>query len=180
MIYARRIRLRAAEREDIPQFVDWLNDPEVRQFLLLNLPISRVEEEGWFERMIKSPPQEHVLVIEAQTGDSWKPIGNTGLTDINWVDRNAEIGIFIGEKDYWNRGYGREVMKLMLRHAFNTLNLHRIYLRVFEHNLRGIRAYEHAGFVQEGRLRHDIFRDGQYHDVFIFSVLRPDWQDSDF
>ncbi len=180
MIYARRIRLRGAERADIPQFVDWLNDPEVRQYLLMNLPISRAEEEGWFEHMLKGPAQEHVLVIEAHTDDGWKAIGNTSLMNINWVDRNAEVGIFIGEKDYWNRGYGRETMKLMLRHSFASLNLHRVYLRVFDHNLRGIKAYERAGFVFEGRLRHDIFREGQYHDVLIYSVLQPDWQDSDF
>ena len=180
MIYARRIRLRAAEREDIPRFVAWLNDPEVRQFLLLNLPMSRAEEEGWFERMLKSPPPEHVLVIEAQTDDGWMPIGNTSLMNIDWVSRNAEVGIFIGEKSYWSRGYGREAMKLMLRHAFKTLNLHRVFLRVYEHNQRGIRAYEHAGFIHEGRLRQDVFRDGRYYDVMIMSVLQPEWQDSDF
>jgi RimJ/RimL family protein N-acetyltransferase len=86
----------------------------------------------------------------------------------------------IGEKDYWNRGYGREVMKLMLRHGFNTLNLHRIWLRVFEHNVRGIRAYEHAGFIHEGRLRQVAFREGRYYDLMVMSVLRPEWQDSDF
>lgn len=180
MIYARRIRLRAAEREDIPRFVAWLNDPEVRQFLLLSLPMSRAEEEGWFERMLKSPPPEHVLVIEAQTDDGWMPIGNTSLMNIDWVSRNAEVGIFIGEKSYWSRGYGREAMKLMLRHAFKTLNLHRVFLRVYEHNQRGIRAYEHAGFIHEGRLRQDVFRDGRYYDVMIMSVLQPEWQDSDF
>lgn len=180
MIYANRIRLRAAEREDIPQFVLWLNDPEVLQFLMRSLPMSRIEEEGWFERMMQSPAAEHVLVIEVKTEDGWKAIGNTSLMEINWVDRNAEVGIFIGEKEYWDRGYGREVMKLMLRHGFKTLNLHRIFLRVFEHNLRGIRAYEHAGFVHEGRLRQDAFRNGQYYDLLVMSVLQPEWQDSEF
>jgi diamine N-acetyltransferase len=180
MIYARRIRLRAAEREDIPRFVAWLNDPEVRQFLLLNLPMSQADEEGWFDQMLKSPPPEHVLVIEALTEDGWTPIGNTSLMDIKWVDRNAEIGIFIGDKEYWNRGYGRDTMKLMLRHAFTNLNLHRVFLRVFEHNVRGIRSYEHAGFVHEGRLRQAVFREGRYYDVLLMSVLQIEWQDSDF
>ena len=180
MIYANRIRLRGAERDDIPQFVIWLNDPEVLQFLMRNLPLSRADEENWFDRMIQRPPAERVLVIEVKTADGWKAIGNTSFMDINWQDRNAEVGIFIGEKDYWNRGYGREVMMLMLRHGFNSLNLHRIYLKVFENNLRGIRAYERAGFVHEGRLRQDIFRDGRYFDLLVMSVLRTEWQDSDF
>ncbi len=180
MIYAKRIRLRAAEREDIPMFAAWLNDPEVVQFLSMNLPMSRAEEENWFDQMLKSPKAEHVLVIEAQTESGWKPIGNTSFMDINWVNSHAEIGIFIGEKDYWNRGYGRETMKLMLRHGFQTLNLNRVYLKVFDENVRGIRAYENAGFVHEGRLRQDLFRGGQYHDLLIMSVLRTEWQDSDF
>jgi diamine N-acetyltransferase len=180
MISSKRLRLRAGEREDIPRWVDWLNDQEVTQYLLMNLPLSRADEEGWFDRMLKGPLPEHVLVIEAQTDSGWKPIGNTAFGDIDSVNRNAEVGIFIGEKEYWGRGYGRETMKLMLRHGFNTLNLHRIYLRVYEYNLRGIRAYEHAGFVQEGRLRQDVFRNGRYYDVIIMSVLRTEWQDSEF
>jgi RimJ/RimL family protein N-acetyltransferase len=121
-----------------------------------------------------------VMVIEIQTEDGWKMIGNTSFADINWTDRNAEIGIFIGAKEYWSKGYGRDVMKLMLRHGFNTLNLHRIYLRVFEPNLRGIKAYQYAGFVEEGRLRQAVYRNGRYYDVLVMSVLRHEWQDSDF
>ncbi len=180
MIYSNRLRLRAAEREDIPMFVAWLNDPEVTQFLLHQLPLSKADEEGWFDRMQKSPPPEHVMVIEIRQEQGWKPIGNTSLMDINWIDRVAEVGIFIGEKDEWNKGYGTDVMKLMLRHGFTTLNLNRIYLRVFDFNARGIRAYERAGFVHEGRLRQDIFRKGSYHDVLVMSVLRDEWQDSEF
>ena len=108
---------------------------------------------------------EQVLVIERKVGDDYEPIGNTSFMDIDWVSRNAEIGIFLGEKKVWSQGYGREAMKLMLRHGFNHMNLHRIYLRVYEHNIRGIKAYEHAGFVHEGRLRQDVFREGVYRDV---------------
>lgn len=180
MIYANRIRLRAAERTDIPMFVRWLNDPEVRKYLAMSLPMSQAEEEGWFDAMQRSPRPEHVLVIEAREGEEWKPIGNTSFMNINWADRHAEVGILIGEKEFWSRGYGREAMKLMLRHGFNTLNLHRVFLRVYDFNLRGIKAYEYAGFVHEGRLRQDVYRDGQYHDVLLMSVLRDEWQDSDF
>lgn len=176
MIYGERIRLRAAEREDIPRFVAWLNDPEVRQFLLLSLPLSKADEEGWFERMQAEPQPEHVLVIEIRDGQDWKPIGNTSFMDINWISRSAEIGIFIGEKAFWNQGYGRETMRLMLKHGFETLNLHRIQLRVFEHNLRGIKAYEHAGFQHEGCQREALYADGRYYDILLMSVLRGEWK----
>jgi diamine N-acetyltransferase len=175
MIYGEQIRLRAAERSDLPRFVAWLNDPDVRRFLFINLPLSLVQEELWFENMQKAEPAEQVLVIEVQDGSEWKPIGNTSFMGIDWQARLAEVGIFIGEKDFWNRGYGRETMRLMLKHGFNTLNLNRIWLRVYEHNLRGIRAYEHAGFVHEGRLRQAKYDDGQYYDILLMSVLRNEW-----
>lgn len=180
MIYGDRIRLRAAEKSDLPMFVTWLNDPEVRQFLLMNLPLSLAAEEKWFEAMSSRPPAEQVLVIEVAPADGdpearYFPIGNTSFMDVDWVNRSAEIGIFIGEKMFWSRGYGREAMRLMQRHGFGTLNLNRIMLRVFEHNLRGIKSYEHAGFHHEGKLRQGLYQDGRYYDVLIMSILREEW-----
>jgi len=175
MIYGDRIRLRAAEKSDIELFVTWLNDPDVRQYLLLHLPMSIAQEDKWFENNLSMPFAEQVMVIEAKDGDSWKPIGNTSFMGIEWTHRLAEVGIFIGEKEYWNRGYGRETMKLMLKHGFNTLNFNRIWLRVNEQNARGIKAYEYAGFQCEGRLRQAVYQDGRYHDMVIMSVLREDW-----
>ena len=69
MIYSDRLRLRAPERADIPRFVDWLNDPEVRAGLLLALPLSQADEEGWFERMLTRPMEEHPLTIEVRQGE---------------------------------------------------------------------------------------------------------------
>jgi RimJ/RimL family protein N-acetyltransferase len=175
MIYGERLCLRAAEREDIPQFVVWLNDWEVGQFLSMNKPMSRAAEERWFENMLNSPRAEQVLVIQIKDSDAWRPIGNTSFMNVDWTNRSAEIGIFIGEKSCWNQGYGRETMRLMLKHGFETLNLNRIYLRVFEHNLRGIKAYEHAGFQHEGRMRQAQYQDGRYYDVLIMSVLREEY-----
>ena len=180
MLYSNRLRLRAAEKTDIPRFVTWLNDPEVRRFLLMAYPLSGAFEEKWFESMVERGLAEQVLVIERKVGDGYEPIGNTSFMHVDWISRNAEIGIFIGEKQVWSQGYGREAMKLMLRHGFNHMNLHRISLHVYEHNVRGIKAYEHAGFVHEGRLRQDVFKEGVYRDVLIMAVIRPEWQDEDF
>lgn len=175
MIYGQRIRLRAPDREDIPRFTAWLNDPEVRAGLTIYLPMSLSEEEQWFERMLKSPLYEHPLVIEIAEGEAWKPVGNAGFHEFDWRIRSAEVGLFIGEKAYWNKGYGTEVMRLLLRHGFETLNLNRIMLRVYENNPRAIRSYEKAGFVHEGRLRQAMYKDGQYQDILYMSVLRSEW-----
>ena len=94
---------------------------------------------------------------------------------INWTIRSAEVGIFIGEKSCWNKGYGAEVMSLLLKFGFNNLNLNRTYLRVDDANKGGIRAYEKAGFVHEGRFRQATFQNGEYGDVLLMSVLRTEW-----
>jgi RimJ/RimL family protein N-acetyltransferase len=177
MIYGQRIRLRHVEREDLPRFVDWLNDPEVRQGLAMHLPISQVEEEQWFENMLKRDNDERPLVIEVKGQDGWTMIGNSGFFNIDWRNRCAELGIFIGDKTLWNQGYGTETMRLLLHHGFTTLNLHRIFLRVYEENPRAVRAYEKAGFILEGRMRQAEFRDGNYLDVLLMSVLRPEWKE---
>jgi len=179
MIYSDRIRLRAAERTDLPRFVEWLNDPEVRAGLAMHLPFSLAEEEVWFEAMIKRPPSEHVLVIEVRNekfSDNWTAIGTCSFQEIDWRIRKAEVGIVIGEKGFWNKGYGTETMRLLLQHGFNTLNLNRIALRVFSSNPRAIRAYEKAGFMVDGHLRQAAYKDGQYLDEIIMSVLREEWQ----
>lgn len=176
MIYGERIRLRAPEREDIPVFLEWFNDPEVTLTLFTLLPLSRVEEENWFNEMIKSPAAEHPLTIEVKEKDGWKKIGNITFLKIDWIARSAEVGIAIGEKDYWNQGYGTEAMKLMLKHGFETLNLNRIYLQVYDFNQRGIRAYEKSGFVREGCMRQALHKQGKYHDILLMSVLRQEWE----
>ncbi len=176
MIYGERIRLRHVEREDLTRFVGWLNDPEVRQGLALYLPLSHEEEQRWFEGTLARPAEEQPLAIEIQEEDAWRLVGNCGFFNIDWRNRNAELGIFIGDKSCWNQGYGTEAMRLLLQFGFTTLNLHRISLRVYEDNQRAISAYKKAGFVDEGRHRQAVFQEGQYLDVLFMSILRTEWQ----
>lgn len=180
MIYANRILLRADERADLPLFVQWLNDPEVQEGLSAHLPMSQVEEEQWYENMLKTPRDEHPFAIEIRTADGgWKLIGNCSFFGFNWRCRSAEVGIFIGDKSYWNQGYGTEVMQWMIKHGFETLNLNRVFLRVFATNTRAIRCYEKAGFINEGRLRQAEYKNGQYVDFICMSVLRSEYRPID-
>jgi RimJ/RimL family protein N-acetyltransferase len=179
MILGDQIRLRALRRDDLPLFVEWLNDPEVTQGIMLYLPFSDEDEEDWYEGMRKRPLEERPLVIEISTKDGWEPIGNCRLFNINWHIRDAEFGIVIGAKQHWNKGYGTEALKVFLRHGFETLNLNRIALRVFENNPRAIRSYEKAGLVHEGKLRQAHYQSGKYIDVLVMSILRSEWSSSE-
>jgi diamine N-acetyltransferase len=177
MIFGERVRLRAVEREDVKHFYEWVNDPEVTRGLALYLPMSTVEEEKWFERVQARDPHEKPLAIEVREGDGWKLIGNCGVFDVEWVNRSAELGIMIGKKSVWNQGYGTEVMTLLLKHCFETLNLNRVFLHVYAENLRARRSYVKAGFVEEGRLRQAVYKQGRYDDVMLMSVLASEWNE---
>jgi len=175
VIPGKRVRLRAVERADLPKYQAWLNDPEVTEGLALYLPLSTADEEKWFDDMLQRAAEERPLAIEIRAGDTWQLVGNAGLFNLHWTNRSAEFGIFIGDKSNWNKGYGTEALHLILRHAFNTLNLNRVYLQVYSSNPRARRSYEKAGFVHEGTLRQALFRGGQYIDVHVMSVLRSEW-----
>ena len=177
-LFGPRCRLRAVEKTDVELFLKWMNDPEVTENLVNVGPLSTIEEERWIENMLKSHPAEHAMVIDIEDHTkpgSYRAIGNCQLIDIDWRNRSAELGIMIGEKSCWDKGYGSEVVGIMLMHGFNTLNLHRIWLRVYEKNKRGIRAYEKAGFVYEGKFRQAHYQHGQYFDVHLMSVLKSEW-----
>ncbi len=179
MIFGERIRFRAIEKDDLPTFARWYNDPEILQGLGALLPFSMSDEQDWFEKMRLRPPEEHNMIIEvkeitAQGDESWTVIGSWGF--FNYDHRNAcsEFGLTIGEKSYWGQGFGSEAVRMIVKVGFYTLNLNRIYLRVLESNTRAIRAYEKAGFTHEGRQRDAAFIKGEYHDYLVMSILRDE------
>jgi diamine N-acetyltransferase len=176
MIYGEHIRLRAIERSDLPVFVKWLNDSEIAEGINIYRPLSLTDEDEWFDQILKHQPDEHPFVIEVNDGgEGWKNIGTINFQTIEWRVRCAEVGIFIGDKTYWNRGLGSEAMRLMVGYGFDTLNLHRIQLRVYSKNKRAIRSYEKVGFVLEGRLRQNHYLDGNYIDTLLMGILREEY-----
>ena len=168
------VRLRPIERDDLPRYVAWFGDPEVRRHLDLYLPFSLAQEERWFESLQESLNKQEAVLLAIETSEGIH-IGNLGLVTINWKDRNAELGITIGDKSYWGRGYGSDAIRAMLEIAFRQMNLHRVFLRVHEDNLRGIRCYERVGFQQEGTMRESVFKEGEYRDVHTMSILRSEY-----
>jgi RimJ/RimL family protein N-acetyltransferase len=170
MLYGDRIRLRAIERADLPTFVRWFNDPEVRQYLALYAPMSSAMEERWFEAQLDSR-DAFLFAIEAHVDDGWLHIGNCGLHRIDWKNRHTVFGIALGEKACWGQGYGADATRTMLRFAFHELGLHRVELEVYDSNPRARRCYEKAGFRHEGTRRQALFRNGRWQDTHTMAVL---------
>ena len=167
-----RIYFRPLEPEDMPLLERWINDPRTWATLGFRLPINSVREREWIDSYAKDP-QHVVFGIAVRDGD--RLIGTCGLHGMQLPDRKATFGLFIGELDARGNGYGSEAVKLAVRYAFDALNLNRVQLDVFAHNTAGIRAYEKAGFVLEGRRRQAGWRDGTFHDVLHYAVLRAEW-----
>ncbi len=167
-----RTYFRPLEMEDIPLLRRWINDPAVRRTLLHRPPINELREREWIESQGKSA-QDYAFGIVRREGD--RLIGTAGLHRVDPVNRLATLGISIGETSCHNRGYGTEAVRMLLRFGFEELNLNRVQLSVLANNPRGIRAYQKAGFVQEGCLRQAVYRDGRYEDEYRFAVLREEW-----
>src|SRR5262249_24118667 len=152
-----KIYLRPLEREDAPVLVPWFNDPEVNRTLLQYLPLNLRAEEQFIEKLYQDDRQ---VVLGIVRRDDDRLIGSTGLHPIRPKERHTGFGIVIGDKESWNQGYGSEATALLVRYAFETLNLNRVWLHVFEENARAIRTYEKAGFRREGLLRQDRYHEG--------------------
>jgi len=176
MIIGDGIRLRGIDREDLPLFVSWLNDPEVRRYLSLYAPLSNAQEEKWFEELANHSIAEQPYMVEVFNDQEWTAVGDISFINVDTQSRNAELGLFIGKQDFWGRGIGTKAISLMLNFGFQTLNFHRIYLRVFEPNKRGIHCYEKIGFKHEGKMREGYYLDGSYVDVLFMSILADEWR----
>lgn len=176
MIVGQKVRLRAIERADLARFVVWLNDAEVRRGISQSFPVSQVLEERWFDSMLELAREEQPFAVDVRRGRRWIHAGSCGLFRFDRQARSAELGIMLGEKTLWGRGYGTDTMRILVRHGFDTLNLNRIYLRVYESNLRAMRVYDRLGFREEGRLRQDHYVDGEYEETVIMGLLREEWR----
>jgi RimJ/RimL family protein N-acetyltransferase len=116
-----------------------------------------------------------LITFAVETADGVH-IGSVGLHSIDWKNRSAELGIVIGEKEYWGQGCGTDTIRALLGLGFREMNLHRIFLRVNEDNARGIRCYEKAGFQREGVSRDAVFKEGAYCDQYVMSILETEFE----
>mgnify|MGYP000853344035 CR=1 FL=1 len=170
-----RIRLRKMSNEDVSVYHKWRNDIEVMQFTNPSLDVfTYADTEGFVNSMVESHNSKGYIIEEINTD---KPIGVTSLINIDYGNRNAECIIDIGDKDYWSKGFGREAFKLLLDFAFKELNLHKVYLRVFSFNERAIKLYQNLGFDEEGKLKEQLYRDGNWHDIIFMGLLKRNYKE---
>jgi RimJ/RimL family protein N-acetyltransferase len=171
------VRLTAEEPQVLAEAISrWGSDSEYLR-LLDSGPSNQFSAKKlteWIQKdQEKDPPP--FLSFGIRTLDTGRLVGFTGLDGDFFPHGEAFVGIGIGERDFWGKGYGTDAMKVILRFAFRELNLRRVALDTFEYNPRAIRSYEKAGFIHEGRALEFLWREGRRWDLIFMGILREEW-----
>jgi len=159
--------------EDAKQYTEWINDLEVTKYLLLICQQITLEKEQEILTNMSKKGAQIFGIIDIQ---SEQLIGNCSLFKINHLNRKADFGIFIGDKKFWNKGYGTEAAKLILDYGFNILNLNNIMLEVFSYNKRAIKSYEKVGFKTIGKRRETLIIGSKKYDEIFMDILAKDFE----
>jgi RimJ/RimL family protein N-acetyltransferase len=166
-----KIRLRRKRMEDAPLDYAWRKDPELARFdAAAPLRSSYSDFLATFRDDVEYPtPFRRVYAIEDLAG---LHIGNVMYYNIDDRRKEAELGITIGDKRYWSRGYGRDTVMAFLRHLFTDGGLHRVYLNTLDWNIRAQQSFLAAGFAECGTVRRGV------HNFITMEALRDPWLDA--
>lgn len=167
-----RIVLRPLKDSDFNFFFKWHSDPEIRFLTTMHpFPVTEKMERDWFDNAVKDYSNKRVIFV-IEENDSSQPIGYFQFTEINYINRNAMLGIVIGEKAYQGKGLGKEIMELGINYGFMNLNLKKINLLVLEINANALKLYTKLGFNTEGRLLQNFFFSNEYYNVLSLGLIR--------
>lgn len=165
---------RGASDEEIEKFTEWMNDFQVTDYINKSEQImTAIGEKEWLENNARKNENKNFNIIDLNSN---KLIGTIGLEKFNWTSRNAVLGIFIGDKNYRNNGYGTEAIKLLLEFGFKYLNLHSIRLSLLSVNERAHKCYLKCGFKDAGKSREEIFLNGKYYDKLYMDILEGEFE----
>lgn len=173
-INGERIFLREVRLTDVNEtYYQWMNDPEITQYLESRFFPQSIESISEFVK--KQTEDQSVVFLAVLLKKNGLHIGNIKLGPIDWVHRFAEVGILIGDKACWGKGYGNEAIGLVVKYAFKTLNLHRLVANCYQVNQGAIKAFQKNGFEIEGVWKKHHFCNGKYTDAILLGILNPNW-----
>lgn len=175
MLKGKRVLLRAMMRDDLRKLCAFNNDLEVELAGGGDPPMPQSLErlQAEFDRNLSNGGRDGMsFAIDAEG----RLIGQCALFNVDPVAMTCELGIAIGDKEFWGRGYGREAISLLLYYAFRLQNYRKVWLKVLGKNERAQRAYAACGFIEEGRLRAQVWSDGEYDDLVQMGIMRIEWE----
>lgn len=173
IIQGEKVNLRPIAPADLERMVAWSQDPEVCQYLDGNYPQNLEDANGWLQKVLSDRHNKRWSLLTK----SGRLIGDIELDHITWRSGEAELRVCIGEKSFWNQGYGTDAVSTVIAHAFDGMGLKRVYLRVFTENVRAIRCYTKSGFRKEGRLER-LDTTGRPREILLMRILRSEYERS--
>ena len=169
-----RIYLSPRNTEDLEKFTEWMNDFQITDYTGRSGMLVTLDSEKKYLEENSSPQATFVIV----TLDKNEMIGTVGLERINNIHRTATLGIFIGNKEYWNNSYGTEAIRLILDYGFNYMNLHSVKLELMSFNERALKCYKKCGFKEAGRIRESRYINGKYYDTIFMDILKSEFKEN--
>jgi RimJ/RimL family protein N-acetyltransferase len=178
MLKGEKVVLRSISRADLPRLCDFNNNVEVELAGGGEPPVPQSLErlEAEFDQDASQGGRDGSRFAIEADGEL---IGQCGLRNFDQAAHTCELGITIGDPNYWGRGYGRDAVKLLLDYAFRLRNIRKVWLRVDGSNERAYRAYRACGFVEEARQRDQVWNAGAYTDLVYMGVFSHEWQKKD-
>jgi RimJ/RimL family protein N-acetyltransferase len=174
MFEGKFVILRALEKEDLDSLKEWRNSSHVRkstrEYRLLNM----INQKNWFESIHQLNPPKDIMfgILDKRK----KLIGVTGLTYIDWKNRNSEISIYFSTENWQTKPEAKEVINLVMEYGFEELNLNRLYVEIFALMKENIKLFTKMKFIKEGQLREKIWRQNKWWDTLIFSKLAKEYK----
>ncbi len=174
-LVADHVYLRVLTQDDLNAiYREWFNDEDVCRYNSHHrFPNYDENMQDYFERVIKSREN---LILAICDKDTDKHIGNIALENIDLVNRSAEFAILIGDKLFWGNGIGKEASALIIDHGFKELGLHRIYCGTSEKNVAMQKLASKLGFIEEGRARGALFKNGDFTNIIQYGLLGDEFK----
>lgn len=171
MIIGEKVVIQGITKESAHQIYRWVNSEELRSLTGTVYPVSEYEHEKWIECQATASDRKLFIVSDKESKEC---IGTIGLKNFDWINRNVELyvslgGLFTSEK-VCGGGYGTDAVSTLIKYCFRNLNMHKVYLHVFESNKRAIRCYEKAGMKTEGVLIDHHFQNGEFENTLVMGI----------
>lgn len=162
--------LRAIERTDLAQLLEWRNRPEYRRFFREHRELSSEQQSTWFENTVQRDPNTRMFsIVELANG---RLLGASGLCYIDWVNKNADFSLYIGADNlYIDDKFAPDAARIMMRHAFGELGIHRLWAEVYDFDQAKQNLFKHLGFALDGRHRETHWGEGRWNDSLFFGLL---------
>ncbi len=171
MLKGNLVGLRAIEKTDLTQLLQWRNNPEFRRFFREYRELNSENQLQWFEKYVINDPNTIMFaIVELETE---KLIGACGLCYIDWVNRNADFSIYIGKDNlYIDTSFAIEAAQLMENYGFEELNLHRLWAEIYSIDEAKIKFFKELEFTQEGRFKETHWTEGKWVDSIYYGKIR--------